>query len=517
MRAAEALRQDLLRRLLEPGVAALGLEERGHGLDALLGADGLAAVVTVEDGDRQTPAALTGDAPVAALTDHGGHALLAPGGEPADVLAGADGILLEGVDRAEPLRGGAEDDGVLAAPAVRVAVDNVLRGEESAALLHVLEDDGVGFLCGEAGVLAGVFRVAALIVHGDDHLGAVAQAGLVVVGAEAGRGVHAAGAGIHGDVVGRHQQAGLGQEGMLREHALEEEPLMGLHDLPAVDLAGLHDGLDQGFGHDEHLARGDPHDGVAVAGAQRDAEVAGQRPDRGGPDQEEEPGAVEMGELAQIVRHRELHVHGGDGVVLILDLGLGQRGLVLGAPVDRLEPLVDVPVLVHLAEHAHFLRLEALVHGQVGVLPVGDHAETLEALALPVNVLFGVGVAGGAEIGHGHGLVVELLLLDDGALDGHAVVVPAGDVGRVVPAHRVGADDEVLDGLVERVAHVDIAVGEGRAVVQREARMAFVLFQHLMVEIELLPVPEHLRLARGQTGAHGEVGLRQVHGGFEVL
>ena len=81
---------------------------------------------------------------------------------------------------------------------------------------------------------------------------------------------------------------------------------------------------------------------------QRDGEVAGQRPDRGRPDDEVQLAPVKMAELAEVVVHRELDVHGRAGVVLIFDLRLGQRRLVVIAPVHGLEALVDVALLVHL-------------------------------------------------------------------------------------------------------------------------------------------------------------------------
>ena len=517
VRAGEALGQDVGRRAVEPGVAAFLFKELGHCLDALLGADGLVAVVAVEHRDRQAPAALTGDAPVGALADHGGHALLAPHGQPAHVLARGDSVLLEGVHGAEPLRRGAEDDRALAAPAVRIAVHDVLGCEERAGRLHVCEDDGVRFLRGHAGVLAGVVGVAALIVHGHDHVHAVALAGQVVVGAETGRGVHAAGAGIHGDVVCQHQTRGLGQEGVVGEHVLKEFARVLLEHLVAVKAADVHDLLGQRVGHDVHLAVGRLDEVVQFARVERDGEVAGQGPDRGRPDDEKELAVVDVRQLAEVVVHRELHVHGRARIVLILDLCLGEGGLVVGAPVHRLEPLVDVAVAVHLAEHAHLFGLKALVHGLVGVLPVGDDAHALEAVHLAVDVFLRIVVAGAAEVGDAHGLVVELLLLDDGALDGHAVVVPAGNVGRVVAAHGVGADDEVLERLVERVAHVDVAVGERRAVVQAEARLAVVLFEHFVIQIHVVPAAEHIGLTLGEAGAHGEVCFRQVDRGVEIV
>ena len=42
--------------------------------------------------------------------------------------------------------------------------------------------------------------------------------------------------------------------------------------------------------------------------------------------------------------------------------------------------------------------------------------------------------------------------------------------------------------------------------------LALVLFQQFVVDVDLLPALQHFRLAGGQTGSHGEVGLRQVNG-----
>ena len=309
-------------------------------------------------------------------------------------------------------------------------MDDLLAGKQGTGLLHILKDHGVGFLGLHTGVLAGIVRVAALVVHGHHHVHAVAQAGLIVVGAEAGGGVDAAGTGVHGDIVRQHQAAGLGQEGMAGQHVLEEGTGVGLHDLIAVEAADAHDLLRQGLRHDIQLVAAlRLDDGVALRRVQSDGQVAGQGPDGGGPDDEAELALVQVGELAQVIVHGELHIHRGAGVVLILDLRLGQGGLVVGAPVHGLEALVDVAVFIHLAEHPDLPGLKARVHGLVGVVPVGHHAHALEALPLHVDIVVGELVAGGAEIRHAHGLVVELVLLDDGGLNGHAVVVPAGDIG----------------------------------------------------------------------------------------
>ncbi len=132
-----------------------------------LSLSGLAALVAEEDGDGDAPDALAGDAPVGAGGDHVGDALFAPGGVPDDLLDLVEGALAEGGVGAfgrdhrgfhadEPLLGGADDDGVVAAPAVRVGVLEGGGAEECAFFFEEFDDDGVGFEDGEAFVGLGV-------------------------------------------------------------------------------------------------------------------------------------------------------------------------------------------------------------------------------------------------------------------------------------------------------------------------------------------------------------------------
>jgi len=149
-----------------------------------------------------------------------------------------------------------------------------------------------------------------------------------------------------------------------------------------------------------------------------------------------------------------------------------------------------------------------LVHGAVGMLPVPHNAQALEAAHLLLDEILCKVCTGLPELGHGH-ILIELLLGGlDGPLDGQTVVVPAGDIGGVVAHHGMAADDEVLQRLIQGVAHVDIAVGEGRAVVQDEAGKVLIFLQHFVVQVQVLPVLQHSRLPCRQTGLHGEVGLR---------
>ena len=146
------------------------------------------------------------------------------------------------------------------------------------------------------------------------------------------------------------------------------------------------------------------------------------------------------------------------------------------------------------------------------MFPVADTAQPPRPVGLYAHVTRREVAAGGAELRHAHGFAVEAVLLDNGGFDGHTVVVPAGDERRIVAAHGLRADDDVLQGLVEGVAHVQGAVGERRAVVQAEPWLALVLLQQGAVNVDFLPTLQHFRLAFGKPRPHGKPGFRQIDG-----
>ena len=246
----------------------------------------------------------------------------------------------------------------------------------------------------------------------------------------------AARAGVHGDVVGQDKAGGLRQERMVGQHVLKERALVPGNDGIILHAADLHDLLHERFGDEILLAvLVVADDDIAFDRVQRDGEVAGQRPDRGRPDDEREVLLLLIRELALIVVQGELDIDRGAGIVLIFDLGLSQRRLIVVAPVDGLQALIDVALFVHCTEDLDLFRLKAGGHGLIRMLPVGHDAEALETLHLDINIMLRKVMAGGTELRNGHGLVVQLVLLDDGGLNGHAVVIPAGDIRGIIPAH----------------------------------------------------------------------------------
>jgi hypothetical protein len=184
--------------------------------------------------------------------------------------------------------------------------------------------------------------------------------------------------------------------------------------------------------------------------------------------------------------------------------------------VHGLEALVDHAPAHEASELARDHRLIGRLHGDVRVLPVAEDAESLELLALNVDVLPRV-LATASDLLHGiHGAPhvhvgrVEAELLVDLMLDGQTVAVPARHVDCVVAEHGARLDHEVLEDLVECRAHVDVAVGVGRAVVQDPQGPLGGGLAEAPIDVHLVPAGEHVRLELGKVGLHRERGLRKV-------
>ena len=279
----------------------------------------------------------------------------------------------------------------------------------------------------------------------------------------------------------------------------------------AVPAGNLADALLQGVGHDLGAAVVDHGDVVKVR-AQDDAGVGRHGPGRGGPDDHVGLAGVVL-QARRSAGQDEAHVDGGADLVAVLDLRLGQGRVAVGAPVHRLAAAVDGTVVKDGLENLNVGGVVVVDVGQVGVVPLGQDAQALEALALGVDLLDGHLAAELANLLGGE--LVELLGAEhllDLVLDGLAVAVPAGHVGRLVALHGPEAVDDVLGDLVLRVAEVDGAVGVRGAVVQDELVVALVLLEELGVDVVVVPLLEPLGLVLSQARAHREARLRQVSG-----
>ena len=221
-------------------------------------------------------------------------------------------------------------------------------------------------------------------------------------------------------------------------------------------------------------------------------------------------------DLRRIVKQRVLHPDGTAGVILVFDFGFGKRGLVVHAPVDGAQALVDELVFVKRKKSGEHHRLILRRHGGVGLIETSEDADALELLALQVEEFLRVFAAFGAHRRRMHLQLLAAEFLVDFDLDGQAVAVPAGNVGRVETGHGFGFDDEILEAFVHCRAQVDGAAGVGRTVVQDVLFPALAGLADALVEAHLLPAFEHLRLVLGQPCLHGKAGLGQIDRRFQV-
>jgi outer membrane protein len=153
----------------------------------------------------------------------------------------------------------------------------------------------------------------------------------------------------------------------------------------------------------------------------------------------------------------------------------------------------------------------AEVHRAVGWRPVAQHAQALEVGHLQRDLLGGVGAALGLHLVAAE---VAAVLLLDRVLDRQAVAVPAGHVLRVEAGQLPRLDDHVLEHLVDGVAHVDLAVGVGRAVVQHEQRRALARIAQALVETAFV-FPLGLTQPGSRLGRSPRIG-KGVSGRFRV-
>ena len=308
-----------------------------------------------------------------------------------------------------------------------------------------------------------------------------------IFAAVAGRGVDEAGAGVVGDVVAGQQRHGefiAAGKSFQRMRAFDRiQSIAGdvAHLLVRRDARLLEHALRKCIGEDQEIAGFRPVIGGRVRDLvesigdlrrKRDGAVAGQGPGRRGPDHD---GSI--GERAKRRRgHRKLHPYRIRRVVLVLDLGLGQRGLLDHAPHHRLGAAIERAVGSELHQFARDLGLGRIAHGGIGMIPIADDAEPLEFLALDLEPALRIGAAFPAERHHRGGVAEirlglalgAIILLLDLPLDRKAVAVPAGHVVGIVPQHLLALGDDILEDLVQRMPDMDVAVGIRRAVMQDE-------------------------------------------------
>ncbi len=383
-------------------------------------------------------------------------------------------------------------------------------------LAQALHHHGVALLVVDALELARLGRQHAPLIHRAQDGQPVALARHEVVAPVARGRVHNAGAVLRGDVVGHDRERVAPVDRVREDGMVQVDPLDLAHLAVAAPSDRLGDRLHQRV-EQQVVVHPMLDDRVVVLRVERHRQVAGDRPRRRGPDHRIEVGKG-LEEPVGVLFQRESHIDGGAGVVLVDDLGIGERGALGGAPLRGAQAAVDVAAFHKPLEHPDDLRLKGVVHGRVRAVPHAEHAQALELGALEVAVPGGVLAARLAQRHHVGVLLLLGELLDHRLLDGQAVVVVARHIGRPEAQQGSRLGHEVLEHLVHRCADVDRAVGVRRTVVQHVGRRVLAEFLDLLVEVLLLPLCLNLRLQLREVGLHrdGEGGVWQVQGFAQV-
>ena len=521
-----------------PAVPRVGAFARENLLDAIH-RDGqrrdLVAFRASDRRNRHAPRALARDSPVGTRLGHVADSIARPCGIPLHVIDRVDHLAAQPVmiDADEPLLGREKNQRIVASPAMRIAVREFLRMQQRADGAQFLDDRIIRLEDVQPFPLATVAREYSAAVDRRERRQSVLLADNEILVAVSGRGMHEAGAGVGGDVLGVHQLHVARQKRMpknilavvrLDRLAVERDSFLDCEPGFLLDAVG------QSRRHHVIMFADFQRD-VVESFVQRDSEIRGQRPRRRRPDNRRqfagfvrgsELGAVFgfRGQRAGIVKiriERERDVDRRRNVIVILDFGLRQRRAAIEAPMHRTQAAIHVAVLDHLAQHADFRGVVLRRHREIRLEPVADTSEPPEIRALQVDPLLGFGAAQLAQLELGRrARLVAAEVARHLVLDRHPVTVPSGHERRAISEHRARAHDEVLQNFVERGAEMHAAVGIRRPVVQHPRLRIFARLHQARVEVEIVPMLEHLRLPLGQIRLHRKVGFGKFQGRFVI-
>ena len=185
-------------------------------------------------------------------------------------------------------------------------------------------------------------------------------------------------------------------------------------------------------------------------------------------------------------------------LVLVLRFVVRDGRGAAGAPVDDALAAVDEPVVVPVAEDAAHGFGVIGVHGEALVLEVDGASHTTNLLLDDATVLVGPVPARIDERLAAHlkavlAFVLELLV--HLGLRGDAGMVGAEDPARGAAAHTRLAHDGVLDGIVERVSHMELARDVRRRDDDRAVASAGALLGPALVVTAVEPLVQHLGLS----------------------
>ena len=125
----------------------------------------------------------------------------------------------------------------------------------------------------------------------------------------------------------------------------------------------------------------------------------------------------------------------------------------------------------HVAEDSNLSCFVFLLQAEVGLIPISPDPPALEAFHLAVYLLSGIGSSLLAQLDWSQCLALLLIhRLENFEFDGQAMAVPSRHKPNAASLQDLVLIHHVFEHLVERMAHVQGAIGVGRPVVEGEGR-----------------------------------------------
>ena len=363
-----------------------------------------------------TPPQLTGDTPVVYILHPAGIGLGEALRNKLDLalVDDTDCILCERCHLDEPLCGGNRLDNRTAAVAGADIVLVILDLNQGSCCIQICDDLLAAFHTVKTLVLAAVFIDGGIVVEYQNLLQIMALTHLEVVRVMARRNLNAAGTELHLNVL-------VCEDRDLTVHQRQNRLL--------ADQMGI-----------ALIVRVDGYTGIAHIGLRT-----------GGCDNQ---GFIRA-------RNRIADVPQLAVLLLVLNLGIRQRRDAVRAPVDDTAALIDQPLVVKVDKYFLNRLGTSLVHGEALTAPVTGGTQLLELLDNAVAVLLlpcpdALEELLAAKVIAGQSLLLAqvLLNLDLGC---NACVVGARHPQCGIALHTLGTDQDILQGLVKCVTHVQLS------------------------------------------------------------
>ena len=159
-------------------------------------------------------------------------------------MASLNRVILECIDRAEPLLSCTEDDRVLAAPAMRIAMNDILDCEQCIACTQIIQNDRGGLLIIHTSILASIFSCISLAINRNDDRNIILLADNKVVCTEARCGMNTAGTSIQRNVLAGNDYRLTIHDRMLGLHHFQVRAQQSRQNFPRLNASSLHDTVD---------------------------------------------------------------------------------------------------------------------------------------------------------------------------------------------------------------------------------------------------------------------------------